>query len=535
MARKQRKTTTKTTASIGETVRSRLAGIKRIAKEREPWLPWIAGSLYLVWMAYFTFRYHPIGNFGVETDFFAELVIQARKIMEGGFSPLNYGLKGPVYSLLLAGMYLVVREYFFAGLVLNLLASFVFLVTLYHLVRKVFNPLTAFITIIAVGLNFSFQFYTYQAGSDLPFMALCILSMYFLFRSGRWRDVAISALFGILAFLTRYNGAFIAMGSVAYLALCGASLRERLKRIGLWVGVFLLAGMPWFVPNYLATGNPVHNDNYINVMLEFYGLEHDGSIRDDWRDNLPKEFSGLGDIVLYNPVYFARHLAENVVSHFVKDIRLLVRWRMGLFVVIGLFFLPFNPSRRRFAYYLFGILYFLILSVVFYNDRFSLLLLAVYLPLAIWPYTGKKTFGRVHVLGRLLLIALVLVTATFAFTTTVEIFQSAKINEMILQGYKEMGIALAKVEQDRSQKLMARKPHVSYYAGLYPIMFPELDTVDELVSYCRDNGIRYVLYSPVEYRSRPQLRHLFDPGYRHPMLQGVFSNETGIIFRVSGV
>ncbi len=98
---------------------------------------------------------------------------------------------------------------------------------------------------------------------------------------------------------------------------------------------------------------------------------------------------------------------------------------------------------------------------------------------------------------------------------------------------RDLGIALGEVEPDKSQTIIARKPHVAFYAGLKPSMFPgKPATVDELVSYCRANNIRYILYSAIEAQARPQFRELARYQEKHPGLGVVCYNELGIIYKV---
>ncbi len=497
----------------------------------EPWLPWAVAGVFLAVMGFLTFRYHTVGGLGVETDFYAELYPQARELVEGRFSPLNYGAKGPVYSLLLAGTWVFVRDFFRAGLVLNLLTASGFLVALFFLVRRVFNPLTAALTLLVVALNPMFVGYSYQAGSDMPFLLLCALSLLFLFRDEGRRDLILSALFGLLAFLTRYNGAFIPAGAMVYFALAGGTWNERLRRAGLWLGVFVAAGLPWFIPNWIVTGSPVKNDNYLNVMMEFYALSK-GASYESWTDALPKQFTGMGDIILYDPVYFLRHLGLNVISHFILDMRELVGWGSGVFVLIGAVLLAFTrPLRGRLLYFLFGALYFLILALVFYNSRFSLFLLAMYIPLAIWPLSVRITPRYMQTAFRALLVVFAAATLAGSFRDMKPVYADLRRSPVFL---RELGEGLARIETDRTQKLMARKPHVAYYAGLTPIMFPEKPkTVEELVSHCREEGIRYILYTAIEAQARPDFQAVFlNLGAEKPGLKLVHATRFGVVYRV---
>ncbi len=514
-----------------------ISKISGFAERISPWLPWAIALVYFIFMGFLTFRYHRVGGFWVETDFYADLVPQARKLLSGQFSPQNYGTKGPVYSLFLAGAYTVVREYFYAGLLINLFACFAFLVTLYYLISNVFNRTTAALVTIAVIFNYSFQKYTYQAGSDMLFMALCALSMYFLFMNNKTIDIVLSALFGLLAFLTRYNGAFIVAGSVIYLLIIGNSFRDRLKRCGLWIIVFICMGLPWFIPNWIVQGNPVHNDNFYSVALEFYVFEKEDFSYESWTEDLPENFTGLSDIILHDPSYFFKHMGFNVIQHFYSDIKLLIEWRLGLFVLLGILIqLIKKPEKRKLIYFSFGILYFFILTLVFYSERFSLYLLTMYLPLAVWPLTERKIISSLRKYSWVPFAVIALLATSYAYTSTEKLMYELKHPPEITIYLKKLGKMLGQVEHDTSQKVMAREPHIAHYASLNPTMFPEkLKTVGEVVTFCREHGIRYVAYTGVEYYSRPSLRILFEASETFRGLETAVENKAGVVFRITGM
>ncbi|MDX9820102.1 MAG: glycosyltransferase family 39 protein, partial [Desulfococcus multivorans] len=399
------------------------------------------------------------------------------------------------------------------------------------LVRRVFNPLTAAVSLLAVATNHMFLNYTYQAGSDMPFLLLGALSLFFLFRDEEWRDIVLSAIFGLLAFLTRYNGAFIPAGAMVYFAFAGGSGKERLQRAGLWLGVFLAAGLPWFIPNWIVAGSPVKNDNYVNVMMEFYALGK-GAQYENWTDALPKQFTGMGDIILYDPAYFLGHWVRNVFAHFFADMRELVGWGAGVFVILGMLLLTvIRPVKGRLLYFAFGFFYFLILALVFYNSRFSLFLLAMYIPLAVWPFTVKVHPPIMVYLFRGALAMLVAIVALNGVSSLRRVNAEIRVAPTFL---KDMGRQLGTMEPDKSQKVMARKPHIAYYAGLVPVMFPEKpETVEELVAHSREHGIRYIVYTGVEAQVRPSLQSsLLDLDGEKPGLKLVFFNQFGVVYRV---
>ena len=435
-----------------------------------------------------------------------------------------------MYSIVLAGFYVIVREYFYAGLIINLLSASAFLITGYYLVQNVFNRATAVFFVLAATATFTFQDYTVQAGSDMLFLAFCSLSLFFLFRNETRGSLVLSAMFALLAFLTRYNGAFLIPGAFAFFLLAKQPFTFRLKRLGLWLAVFLVAGMPWFYANWQATGNPVKNDNFQNIAIEYYSIDRTDTY-DQWESLIPPGIHSTLDIILYDPVYFFQHTLLNVARHFLADISTLIGIPLGLLVPISLIMLHWaKPDRRKLLFWAFGVFCFLILVLVFYNERFSLPLLLFYFPLAAWPFTALKRIPtRIGSLGTalaLILIAWLCATSTYTSYKTVSVKQSA-------EELKSLGLDLSTQVFDPHDKIAARVPHIAHYAGLTPHMFPaDLATLDDLISFCRTYNIKYIAYTFTEYQDRPSLRVLWDKQFPHPSLTRVAANRAGVIFRV---
>jgi hypothetical protein len=512
----------------------------------EPWLEWWIAGVYLAMMGFLTFRYHPVGGLQVETDFYAELVPQAQALMSGAFDPGNYGAKGPVYSVLLSATYIAARDWFRAGVILNLLASAVFLVACHRLLARLFNRTTAHIAILAIATNYTFQSFTCQAASDMPFMALSVLAIYFVFDERRSRGtIVIAALCASLAFLTRYNGAFLVVGSLAYLSLVGDTSRRRMRDAALWLAVFIVSGLPWYIPNALATGSPIHNDNALSVAMEFYGVDEDGFNYERWTENLPEvlrekiEQSESGpdisimDVARVGPGHFVAHLALNTVRYFLAHLSRLIGWRLGVFVLagIGLFWFA-RPGRRRMLFFLFGAVLFMILTLIFFNERFALFLLVFYLPIAIWPFTTRRVRGLLRGFSMLPVILMGVLIASYAVTSTPRVVAEMKRDVRFLTGLKDLGLALGAQTGDSGALLAARKPHVAHYAGMYPIMFPPVGTVAELRLFCREHDVGYVLYSGVEIAFRPEFRALVQFQDPPPGLVAVVSNHSGVVYRI---
>jgi len=108
-----------------------------------------------------------------------------------------------------------------------------------------------------------------------------------------------------------------------------------------------------------------------------------------------------------------------------------------------------------------------------------------------------------------------------------------KRSPAILEDLRDLGLHLNEIEPDKTKRVIARKPHVAYFAGLEAVMFPaHVRSVGELVRYCRENGVDYVVYSGIEAGYRPDVRVLLAVRRKHPGLEMVYYNDFGVIYRV---
>src|SRR6266550_2625515 len=185
-----------------------LAQFGRLVKQTAAWryTGIVLGALYLIIAGLITFRYHRILDFGMESDFLFEFVPLAKHLGEGTLEVGPY--RGPVYPILLQGGKAITGDYFIAGLIIGLLAATVTLIVTFSLIRKLFTPEIALAVALLMMANPYFFMYTYQLGTDMPFVALVTCSFYFLLAGDemKWRRLSASAVLGALAFLTRYNG-----------------------------------------------------------------------------------------------------------------------------------------------------------------------------------------------------------------------------------------------------------------------------------------------------------------------------------------
>ncbi|MDP8240920.1 MAG: glycosyltransferase family 39 protein [Candidatus Hatepunaea meridiana] len=332
-----------------------------------------------------SFKFHLIGDWDVETDFYWDYAPAAEKLIHGEIDISHYRFRGPGYPLLLVPLIILLKDSFLAARILALIAAAITLWFAYRISSKTINPVWGVWIVAALALNQHFAEYSFRVGTDMPFMALCMVVCY-LFTVPRFRGLEI--LLGVVcgyACLTRYNGIALVVISVLWVLLS-----DRRSDSKTWFGRlgFLVIGLgpvilPWMLILYLKTGNPFYNQNSLNIL---YGLQDADKITWDqfWYSNSVNGSGSLITGVLQNPLRLILTFANNFITHFPEDMSKLVNWKLGWCVVGGIIWISFRRFRiEKLGWTLAaGFIIYAFLSLVFYNIRFSLPLLPIYLLLA---------------------------------------------------------------------------------------------------------------------------------------------------------
>lgn len=337
-------------------------------------------------------RYYPIGNLAVETDFYADLAVAARRLAAGQFSVLDYPHKGPVYPALLALENALIPDWYRAGVVLNLLFAGASLIVLYRLLLAVFHRKVAAASTIFAASSYAFFVDAHKATSDIVFLFLALGTLHLLLdRRGRTGPLIGAGVMGGLAFLTRYNGAILPIAGLFVLVVINPgslALRRRVRQGLIFSAAWLCVVSPWIALNLSETGSVLATDNFINVVLEFQ--------RDPEMPNRPREeFTSLRDLVTHDPARFAAHLALNIPRHVGRDLYYLVDPFGGTLFLLGLLaFMRRRPDRAQAAFLVFLAMYAASLAIVFYMPRLRLLLLGGYYGVAFSLVFGSSPSGR---------------------------------------------------------------------------------------------------------------------------------------------
>lgn len=481
---------------------------------------WLA-ALYGAILLSAALTYHTVGDYGIETDFFWTFVPGAETFLRG--SILIEEFRGPAYPALLAVASLLFGDFFRTGVILAVLASSVTVFFVHRLLMRFVAPEKALWGTLLIAVNPVFVQYSYSAGTDMMFFALVAASAWFLFGRERTAAVlAVSAFLAGMAYLTRYNGIFAAVAAPLALLLTNPDqepLKHRSLKATGYLAVFFLTILPWGLYCLSEKGAFFYNKNYLNIAYEMFAIGRLGW--DEYWSRASLQYTSLGQVVLADPALFAATVAGNIVDHILNDMSTLLGWHTGVFTVAGIVLLYKQRVTRTAAGFLvYSLVFFAILLIVFYSERFSMFLLVAYTVLALYALSWEK-LQSVKPGGRLslpVLIVLVLIGWTF--------IRSYQFNRQNIDSGPKEVLVIAEwfknnVPHQREDILITRKPHAAYYLGLRMEGFPYVQTMEELMNAARSLNARFLYFSLIEAAMRPQFQFLLDPRLAPPQLRPV--------------
>lgn len=455
-------------------------------------------------------RFFVIGDLGVESDFYAELVVSAQRLLAGDFAVANYPFKGPLYSLFLAPLYGLLHpiglDWYGAGVLLNALCAGVSLVLVYRLLRSLFPWPTAAAATLACGLQAEFFLLAHKASSDLLYFLFFIATVLALVEPNTRRRVFLAGVLAGLAFLTRYSGAILLP---AGLLVCLLERDERVRRAALFGAGFLVLTLPWFVFSQATTGSWLQHGNLMNVVLEFYPGGD--------RPAPPAEgFHNLGQLIAHDPGYFLGHFLGNLVRRFGQDLKWVVGLLLSPLVVFGLVALsagqlPARPglpewtrryrlSREAWIFVGFCLLNYVALGLVFHRPRFALPHSPLYFVLIYGWYFGLSRQEKFLPDRRHLLVGLILVLAVSALQMRDSLDGLRQYRDRQPREVLEQAVVLrAQLPAHPEGSLLARKPHLAHYAGLEPVAYPQvISDWDFFWQYAFERDVKWVAVGPRE-------------------------------------
>ncbi len=450
-------------------------------------------------LAIVAFGFHPVGDYYTESDFYAGYALGADLLRHGQFDFGRYGVYGPGYEVALAVVGLATGDLFVAARLLSVAAAVLYLWLSWRVVDRLAGATAGFWLTVLVAANPTFFRYGYSVGTDMPANAWWMAAVAALVLRRDLGGWAWGGLLAALAVLTRYNLASVVPGALAAVFLLRTGARDRWASAAVFLGVFLLAVAPFTIGSLLAgyvPGRTLLGD------AGYYISDTPGTVLEERYTPGAASTSPVTGLT----ATIVRRLLTGIPVNLLSDGVLLLGWPVALLALAGaIAMFRSRGARPLLALAPFGLFTFLALAPVYYAERYSLPLLSLYLAPAASLLGGAMREGRAWV--RRAAVAAGGLAAMFMLFASVEAQRAVRAS--LPDEALESGRAL-NATAHRGERILARKGHVAYEAGLDLTFFPDVASLDSLAAFCRAHDVQYLYYSWLEFGLRPKFGYLID-------------------------
>ncbi len=283
---------------------------------------------------------HRIGDVFTETDFYGSYGPGARALLQGHLDPSRYGVQGPLFEFMVAGLGIAVRDLFVAAQLVSVAAMVAMLASWRAVFTRAFGALGGAIAVLLLASNPWAWRFAWSATTDALALGLQALSLWALLGSTREHapDVRRTALAGLLAglaFLTRYNFVVLLPASLVIVALGWSGLPR--ERRGAHLLAFALGALapiaPWFAYS-AAHGGLTRGQLHMNIAFEVYARPK-GIVLDVFQRDMESQFPTLWSVLARDPAAVVGRMLHNIGEHLLLDARGLAGGALASAAVLG--------------------------------------------------------------------------------------------------------------------------------------------------------------------------------------------------------
>lgn len=496
---------------------------------RAAWGVIAAFGIAVAWLALVG---HPVGDYGVESDFYGGYAQGARLVQQGHWDPRRTIVVGPVYEAALALASWVIPERFVAAKLISLASALAILILWVRVVTPRVGAPAGVWVLAFLAANPTFVRHAYAASTDMLAMGLQVAAIAALLSPPAKRRHALAGVLAGAATLTRYSSLYLVAG--AWVLIARGTAAEVGTRRAAWTWFtagFLAVVLPWCA---YSIGSGVVPGERLLGGYGFYASEGPGRNVQDaphQLDQPPVEPASWEEVVGKAPGSYAVGLLAAVPRHLVEDAGDLWGWPASAALLAGLAVLMWSRRRRGVTpIAVLGALCFMILLPAYHSPRYSL-------PLALFHATAAcglacmgSSIARSRVLG-----ALTRVGCGAALGALIASAIAAQ-REVVAQCPIEAAAAGRALRPRAApfDRIISRKGHVGYYAGLEVVPFPRVRSLRELGIHAAGAGARYLYYSWYETALRPEFAYLLDTASVVPGLTPVYVSrgKPAVLYRV---
>jgi len=481
-----------------------------------PWLTRAAWAVIAAFAAALLFVIagpHRVGDVFTETDFYGAYGMGARLVEHGHLDPGRYAVVGPLYEIVLGLVGFVIRDLFVAAELIACASMTLALLLWFRLLRARTGPGVALLATLFIAANAQFFRYGYAATTDALAIALQAGALALLLAGpASARRVAWAGALAGLAFLTRYNAvALLPAGLVALLAgwIEPGARPGRVRGALVFGAGFFAPVLPWMAFSF-ASGAHFAFQLHHNIAYEVFAHAK-GIPWDTYQRTMQSQFPTPWSVLARDPIAVVQRMAFNAFDHVRLDAGKLAGGPLALAAVAGalLGWRDGSLARLKPLWLAMGLL-FLTLVPAFHSERYSLSLLPGWAALAAIAFASPRfAFSLDAGAGRRVWLKALLAAIPLALAVRNSVALQrqwlAMLPVEVLQVARE-----AKPFLRPGDRVMARKPHFAWHAGLEAVPFPFADSLSQIAAVARERHVRWLYYSWPEAEMRPVFNYLLD-------------------------
>ena len=476
------------------------------------WALWSGVALFAIAALVLIFRPERVGDVMAETDFYGGYGPGARLIQQGHLDPRRYAVVGPLFEVVLALAGFVIRDLYLAATLISLAGSVVALALWGDLLRRRAGAPLAAITVLFLALNATWFRYAWSATTDALALGLQALAIWLLCAPRTsTRPLAIAGLAGLVsaaAFLTRYTSVALLPAALLAIALGWAPVvaRARRRAVVAYVAGFAALIAPWIAYS-LAHGGAFQVQLHHNLAYDVFARAQ-GIPWDTYQQKLQPQFPTPWSVFARDPGAVTARLLFNTWDHLRLDAFDPVGVALATTALFGVALLArFGGGSALAPLLAFAACVSLSLVPAFHSPRYALPMLPAWAALAAAFCVSPRFALPLGPRGPWLKGVVALCVAAALLRTNVAAGQ-----RVFSQYPVEVTDAARRARPllRPGDRVIARKPHFAWVAGIEPVPFPFADSLRTLALAAREARARWLWFSWPEAETRPQFWFLLD-------------------------
>ena len=475
---------------------------------------------------------HRVGDVFTETDFYGAYAEGALHWQRLQVDPSRYGVVGPLFELLLGLVGFVVRDLFVAAQLISVAAMTLGLLAWHRAIRTLTSPLAALLALALLASNAQIFRHAWAASTDALAFALLGAAMAALVGGlGRASVRTAGVLLG-LSFLTRYTAIVLLPAGAAAVALgwTGVERGRRLRAAGGFLLGFVAIVSPWVILS-LASGQRFTMQFHHNLAYDAYA-RWQGIPWDLYQRDMQSQFPTLYSVFAKNPRLVFDRLVLNLGEHALFDMRDVVGWAVVVPALLGVLLAWRDRVLTRLAPLLvFSLLLYLLLVPIFHSPRYSMALLPAWTALAAYGFASPRFALPAGPGGAWLKPWLVLVP--LVLTLMANVTATSRTLDQLPREAREIADRIRPSVRS-GERVLARKAHFAFHAGLTPLSFPFTDSLPQLGAYAHAHDVRWLYFSWLEMELRPHFAFLLDTSAHVPGLtpRAVSTDHPAVLYEI---